>query len=323
MKKILAILLTLLVSAALFTGCGSKGADPNFPEKPVQCIIPYAPGGGSDVLTRAIMKDLKMAQPLVAVNIEGGSGLVGAYQVFDAKADGYTILAHNPVDLIGFDLGGLSDEPLWDELETLAMVVADYNVISTNKFSDWKTIEDVVAWTKANPGQKIKWAVSGARSVNMADTQRIAQALGIFDNITFVPYDGGAGTRKALLGDEARLETTTASEIKALVASGDNIPLLVVSGERIKSQPDLPSTLEKGIDVTTVKWRGYYAPKGTPRAVMDYLENALKEVATNPAFVDFVENNLNFTANFVGGAAAKQQIVKWTEELRPFFEDLK
>jgi tripartite-type tricarboxylate transporter receptor subunit TctC len=157
----------------------------------------------------------------------------------------------------------------------------------------------------------------------MADTQRIAKALGIFDNVTFVPYDGGAGTRKALLGNEAQLETTTASEIKALVASGDNVPLLVISDKRIKSQPNLPSTLEKGINVTTVKWRGYYAPKGTPKAALEYLENALKEVAANPAFVDLVENNLNFTASFVDGAAAKAQIIKWAEELRPFFENLK
>jgi tripartite-type tricarboxylate transporter receptor subunit TctC len=321
MKKLLIVLLVFAVSGMLYAGGGGESA--GFPEKPVQCIIPYAPGGGSDVLTRAIMKDIKMAQPLVAVNIEGGAGLVGANQAYDTKADGYTILAHNPVDLIGFDLGGLSDVPLWKDLETVAMIVADYNVISTNKFSGWKTIEDVVAWTKANPGQKIKWAVSGARSVNMADTQRIARELGIFDSVTFVPYDGGAGTRKALLGDEVRLETTTASEIKAVVASGDNIPLLVVSDKRAKSQPNVPSTLEKGINVTTVKWRGYYAPKGTPKAALAYLENALKEVATSPEFVKTVEGNLNFTANFVDGATAAAQIAKWTEELRPFFKNLK
>jgi tripartite-type tricarboxylate transporter receptor subunit TctC len=314
MKKLSMFLLALAVAGL---------AHAAYPEKPVQCIIPYAPGGGSDVLTRAIMKDIKMTQPLVAVNIEGGAGLVGANQALDAKPDGYTILAHNPVDLIGFDLGELSDVPLWQELETVAMVVTDYNVISTNKFSGWKTIEEVVAHAKANPGQKIKWAVSGARSVNMADTQRVAKALGIFDNVTFVPYDGGAGTRKALLGNEAQLETTTASEIPALVASGDNIPLLVISDKRIKSQPNLPSTLEKGIKVTTVKWRGYYAPKGTPKAALEYLENALKEVATNPAFVGLVENNLKFSASFVDGATAKAQIAKWAEELRPFFADLK
>ncbi|MDR1315554.1 MAG: tripartite tricarboxylate transporter substrate binding protein [Spirochaetales bacterium] len=321
MRKLFAVLLALAVSGALYATGSSEGAA--FPEKPVQCIIPYAPGGGSDVLTRAIMKDIKMAQPLVAVNIEGGAGLVGANQAYDSKADGYTILAHNPVDLIGFDLGGLSDAPLWKDLETVAMVVADYNVISTNKFSGWKTIEDLVAWTKANPGQKVKWAVSGARSVNMADTQRIARDLGIFDSITFVPYDGGAGTRKALLGDEARLETTTASEIQAVVASGDNVPLLIVSDKRAKSYPNIPSTLEKGINVTTIKWRGYYAPKGTPKAVLAYLENALKTVATSPEFVNTVENNLSFTANFVDGATAAAQIAKWAEELRPFFANLK
>jgi tripartite-type tricarboxylate transporter receptor subunit TctC len=322
MKRISAILLPLVLVAVLLSGCGSRGSA-QFPDKPIQCIIPYAPGGGSDVLTRTIMKAIKMTQPLVAVNIEGGAGLVGANQVAGAKPDGYTIVAHNPADLIGFDLGGLSDTPLWEELEAIAIVVADHNILSTNKFSGWKTIEDVLSWIKANPRQKIKWAVSGARSVNMADSQRVARALGIFDNITFVPYDGGAGTRKALMGDEVRLETTSASEIKSLVASGDNIPLLVVNDTRIKSLPGVPSTLEKGIAVATAKWRGYYAPKGTPQAALSYLENALREVTTDPDFIDVVENNLNFTVNFVDGAAATRQIDIWVEELRPFFQDMK
>jgi tripartite-type tricarboxylate transporter receptor subunit TctC len=322
LKKIFGVLLAFAVTGMVFAGGGSEGAA-NYPEKPVQCIIPYAPGGGSDVLTRAIMKDIKMKQPLVAVNIEGGAGLVGANQALDAKPDGYTILAHNPLDLIGFDLGGLSDVKLWAEFETVAMVVADYDVVNTNKASGWKTIEDVVAFVKANPGQKVKWGVSGARSVNMANTQRIARDLGIFDNITFVPYDGGAGTRKALMGDEVRLETATASETKALAASGDTIPLLVMSEKRIKPLPNTPTTVEKGIKVAIAKWRGYFAPKGTPKAALEYLEKALKEVVANSEFVNTVENKLNFTANFVGGADAKAQIAKWREEIAPGFKDLK
>ena len=270
MKKVFAVLLALVVAGTLFAAGGgqSGGGAPSYPTRPIQCIIPYPPGGGSDVLTRAIMKDIKMAQPLVAINVEGGAGLVGAQQAYDSRPDGYTILAHNPVDVMGFDLSGLTDIALWRELETVAMVVTDYNVICTNRNSGWRSLEDAVAWIKANPNERVRWGVSGQRSINMVDSHRVARALGIFDNIVFVPFDGGAGTRRALLSDEVRIETTTVSEIVAVAAAGDNVPLLVIGPQRAKSQPNVPCTVEKGINVTTIKWRGYYAPKGTPKPVL-------------------------------------------------------
>ncbi|MDR1862361.1 MAG: tripartite tricarboxylate transporter substrate binding protein [Treponema sp.] len=331
MKRILCLVLTAAVlSAAVFAGGqqGSEGGD-KFPAKPVTCIIPYAPGGGSDVLTRGVMKYIKLpnGQPLVGRNIEGAGGYTGAIQAYNSAPDGYTILTHNPMDLLAYDLSGQDALPLWSQAECIAIVVADYNLVTTNKTAasqnGWKTIEDVVAWVKAHPGQKLKWGMVGAQTVNMVDSQRVARALGIFDSITFVPYDGGANTRTAALANEIQLETCTAAEIPGVVASGDNIPLLVINDTRIKSFPAVPSTVEKGIKIATAKWRGYFAPKGTPAPVMQVLSAAFKQVTDDPEFVSNTENNLKFDVRYVEGQAAKAQMQKWHDELKPFFDEFK
>jgi tripartite-type tricarboxylate transporter receptor subunit TctC len=325
MKKTLCILATL----ALFALTTFANAGTEYPAKPVACIIPYAPGGGSDTLTRAVMKAIKLpnGQPLVGTNIEGAAGFTGAMNLANKAPDGYNIMTHNPADLLSYALSGQDGMPLYSSLETVALVVSDYNLICTNKTfagdNGIKTIEDVVAHIKANPSQKLRWGTVGEKTINMIDTKRIAQALGIADNIVFVPYDGGANSRTASLANEIQLETCTASEIPGVVASGDNIPLLVVNAVRIKSFPNVPSTVEKGIQVATAKPRGYFAPKGANPAALKILSNALKAVSQDPEFVALMEDKLKFDVNYVDGPAAKEMMANWFKELKPYYDAIK
>jgi tripartite-type tricarboxylate transporter receptor subunit TctC len=323
MKKTLFALAALAILAPATFATGG-----DYPAKPVTCIIPYAPGGGSDILTRAVMKSIKLpnGQPLVGVNIDGAAGFTGAMNLANKAPDGYNIMTHNPADILSYALSGQDGMPLYSSLETVALVVSDYNVVCTNKtFADAngiKTIEDVVAHVKANPGRKLRWGTPGDKSINMIDTKRIAKALGIADNIVFAPYDGGANTRTAALANEIQLETCTASEIPGVVASGDNIPLLVVNASRIKSYPTVPSTVEKGIQVATAKPRGYFAPKGTSPAALKILSDALKSVTQDPEFVALMENRLKFDVNYVDGPKAKEMMINWFEELKPYYDDI-
>jgi tripartite-type tricarboxylate transporter receptor subunit TctC len=330
MKKTLSVILVLAAAAAaLFAGGSKEGAKPAFPTKPVVCIIPYAPGGGSDVLTRAVMKAIKLpnGQPLTGVNVEGASGFTGAMQLASKGKDGYDIMTHNPADLLSYALSGQDTLPLYSEIETVALVVSDYNLVCTNKTfataNNIKTIEDVVAYVKAHPGEKLRWGTVGDKTINMIDTKRIAQALGIDANSVFVPYQGGANSRIASLANEIQLETCTASEIPGVVASGDNIPLLVVNSTRIKQFPSVPSTVEKGIKVATAKPRGYFAPKGTDSAALKILSDALKATCEDPEFVKLMTENLKFDVNYLDGPAAKQMMADWYKELKPYYDEIK
>jgi len=323
MKRVVCVALATALAASAFAGGGQQGG---YPSKPVTCIIPYAPGGGSDTLTRAVMKSIKLpnGQPLVGVNTEGAAGYTGAVRTFNSAPDGYTIMTHNPADLLAYALSGQDNIPLYSQLETIALVVSDYNLVCTNKTAananGWKSIEDVVAWVKAHPTEKLRWGTVGQKTINMIDTKRIAQALGIADSIIFVPYDGGANSRTAALANEIQLETCTASEIPGVVASGDNIPLMVVNASRIKSYPNVPTTVEKGVNVTTAKPRGYFAPKGTPAEIVTALSSALKDVAATAEFKTLMEDQLKFDVNYVDGAAAKKQMVDWFAELKPYYD---
>jgi tripartite-type tricarboxylate transporter receptor subunit TctC len=117
MKKLLFAVLLVALALPVFAAGQAETATVQYPKEPVQVIIPYAPGGGSDILTRAIMKYIEMPQPLVAINIDGAAGMIGAMQAYHAPNKGYNILAHNPMDVVSYSMSGQTEIELWDELE--------------------------------------------------------------------------------------------------------------------------------------------------------------------------------------------------------------
>lgn len=322
-SKILAIVSSIVLTATSFTGCGVKNASGNYPTKPIQVIVPFAPGGGSDIITRAIMKYIELPnnQNLVAINVEGASGYIGAQQAANSKNDGYTILAHNPMDLASYSLSKTATQELYKDMELICNVVNDFNVISTSKNTGWKSIEDVIDYINANPNENIKWGVTGSKNSNFGDTLRVAQAYKIDKNVTIVPYDGGAASKTALMGGHIKLEMNTASDIRSSVASGDAVPLLVIGSKRATLLPDVPCTAELGIDITTAKPRGYYAPKGTDPEIIKILADSIKKVTENPEFVKTIED-LGLEVNYVEGKDIQPDIEVWANDLIPVFEQM-
>lgn len=327
MKKILALTLSLLMIISLLAGCGGgtnkdDDAASKYPEKAVQVIIPYAPGGGSDILTRAIMDVIKLPndQNLVAINVDGASGFTGCMQAYNSSNDGYTILAHNPMDVVSYTLSGTTQEPLYSELSLICTMVTDYNVFSTNKQSGWTTVEEVIEYAKANPGE-IKIGCTGSTTVNYADTLRLLRAMEIDDCVTIVPYDGGAASKTALMGNHIQLEVNSASDIRTSVDSGDTLPLMVIGDTRAKSLPDVPCSSEFDYEITTTKPRGYYAPKGTPEEIIDALAAAMKLVSEDAGFIETCEG-LGFEVVFKAADEIQPQIEGWAEQLQPVFEEI-
>jgi len=236
-------------------------------------------------------------------------------------------MTHNTLDLLAYYQSGQDTIPILLEGTTIALVVTDYNVISTNRIAatefGWRTIDDVVAWCRANPDRRLRWGTSGSpQGDNMISSIRVARALGIYNNINFVPYDSGAAVRTASMANELQISMNTASEIPGVVASGDNIPLIVVNDQRIRLIPDVPSTLERGINVTMTKPRGFFGPRGMNPEHVRVLENALRTVSENPEFRSSMEQ-LGFDVVFVEGARAREMTSGWLNELEPFFEEFR
>lgn len=204
MEKFFGLLLAAVMTFSL-VACGaqkvpSDNTSDDYPSGPITCIVPYAAGGGSDVLTRTIMKYISLPNNvnMVAVNVEGASGYTGCLQAAKSDPDGYTILAHNPMDVVGFTLSGSTTEELYKEMELICCVVNDYGVVMTNTTTGWTSLDEMAAYAKEHPGE-VKLGTTGVNTVNYADTLRLMKALGIENDITVVPFDGGSAANTALL----------------------------------------------------------------------------------------------------------------------------
>ena len=333
MKKAMSLVLAVLMLCGLLSGCGgnsgnsnsgsgnsgSSGAD-GYPKKDVQIIIPYAPGGGSDNLVRGTMQYLELGANAVPINVEGASGYIGALQGFNSSNGGYTIMTHNEMDLISYSMSGQAEVDLYKDLEYICDVVTDYNLLCTNPDSGWTTVQEAIDYINANPGT-VTVGCTGSNNVNYGTTMELLKAMGVYDKVTIVPYDGGAASETALQGNHIQLEVNSLADTASYIAAGTNIPLLVCNEERIDAYPDLPCTVENGFNVTYGKPRGFFAPKGTDAAVLSYISGKMKEVCDKPEFVEAMAN-LGFTVAYVDGPAAKERTLAWAESLTPVFEEM-
>ena len=321
MKKAISLVLAAIMLIGLLAGCGGKteeskapasqapsssapekapeSAAPSldYPKKDIQIIIPYGPGGGSDNLVRGTIQYLDLdGATTVPINVDGAAGYIGALQAFNSKNDGYTIMTHNEMDVISYTMSGQADVALYSELEYICDVVCDYNLLCTNPESGWTTAQEAIDYIKANPG-KVTVGCTGSNNVNYATTMELLKAMGIYDLVTIVPYDGGAASETALLGNHIQLEVNSLADTNANIKGGANIPLLICNEERIEAYPEIPCTVENGYNVTYTKPRGFFAPKGTDPAILSYLSEKIGEVCEKEEFIAAMAN-LGFTINF-------------------------
>jgi len=326
MKKVIWVFLALVLTTGMvFAAAGQQQAASgsalgNYPSKPIRCIVPFAPGGGTDAFVRTVMKYLKLPQSVAVVNIEGATGLVGAMEGYHSPNDGYTIIAHMPINLLGMTLSGQAQIELWKELEPICWAVTDYEGTFTNKQSGFKSIEEVVAYAKAHPGE-LKWGVVGARSLTMVMALRIIEGLGLKGLVTIVPYDGGSEIRTALMGNHIQLSNNSLGDFSSVIQSGDALPLIVISETRTNLSPNTPTTVEKGLkDITTLVPRGFFAPPGTNPAQLRYLEAAFKLVIENPEFVTEL-SKFNTDAFFVPGLEGRKRVEEAYKILKPYYDN--
>lgn len=318
MKRALAILLTLTLVLAL-CACGAKkdeaASDGSWkPTDTVNFIVPFGAGGGSDILTRNMMKYMDLGVDVIATNIEGGAGLVGAQEAAAAEADGLTVLAHNPMNLLGQALTGTSE--VWKDLRVLGFVVDDWTTICVKADSDIKTFDDLKALMEAQ-GENVLWGCTGTGTI-YADIIRIFNAIDAKG--TIVPYDGGSESRAALLGGHIDVEITTISDATAYIEAGEVRALAVVGSTRSPSQPDVPTLPECGVDVTTGAPRAYFAPAGCTDAQVAYWEGVMKALCENE---DFIKDcaDAGFTVSFTGAAEGDKIMQEWYDAYAPIFKE--
>ncbi|UOQ92269.1 tripartite tricarboxylate transporter substrate binding protein [Halobacillus shinanisalinarum] len=315
MKKSIYITILSLMMIFVLSACGSEtsseGQASNYPNKTIQLVVPWDAGGDTDAINRLVAKELEkdLEVDVVVKNVAGGSGVVGAQQVLNAKNDGYTLLSiHDSVAMS--QLTGQSDFGYFD-FEPIALMTSTYDAIATHPSSPWDSMEDVVKAAKENPGS-ISYAAS-IGSTSQLEPALIQTAADIKFNI--VGFDGTAKRMKAVVGNDVDLGGVSVVAGKDYLAD-DRMKLLGYTGEeRSEVLPDVPTLKEQGIDVVSATNRGIVAPKGTPEEIVKKLSDALKKVANSESFKSKMDE-LGTDVNFQGTE-------EYTEFLKKNEKDMK
>lgn len=307
MRKLFAALL----ASALMAG----SAQAAYPEKPVTMIVPFPPGGSTDMLARQLTNKMseKLGQPVIVENKPGATGAIGATQVKRAAPDGYNLLvasigvwAVNP-----FLQKNLAYDPAKD-FDLLTVAVRSPNVLVTSNNIPVKNVAELVAHLKKNP-EKVTFASSGAGSSDHLSIALFWQRTGT--NGIHVPYKGGAPAITDLIAGHADVSFQNINAVIGHIKAG-KMKVLAITGDKRASQlPDVPTLAEAGVnDAVVYSWQAIGAPKGLTNevrtALTDAIGHALKDpdVAkklTDPGF-EIVNSSPQEFATFLN-----QELAKW------------
>jgi tripartite-type tricarboxylate transporter receptor subunit TctC len=242
-----------------------------FPAKPITIVVGSAPGGSNDVFARAIGKRLQesLGQPVVIDNKPAGGGVIANANVARAPADGYTLVVLSSTFTTGAAIRTNLQYDAIKDFKPVALLAKGPLLVTVNKNSPYKTVNDLVAAAKANPG-KLNYGSSGAGSINQFATEVFAGAAGI--KMTHVPYKGMGPATTDLLGGQIDVLVASAPSILAQVRGGNARALAVTTAARSQIAPELPSLEESGYKGSALDlWWGVLAPAGTPQPVVDKL----------------------------------------------------
>jgi tripartite-type tricarboxylate transporter receptor subunit TctC len=259
----------------------------DWPSRPVRIIVPFAPGGGVDVLTRAVMAELsaRWKQPVVIENRAGAGSLIGAEAVAKAPADGYTLLATVNQTLVSnrFLYRSLPYDPDKSFEPVTLMVNSDQMVIASSAFPG-NTLKDVVEAARRQSG-----GLTYGSFGNGSQPHLLFETLAVRENVKLlhVPYKGVTPMLTALAGGEVMLGTGSAAVAAPLIAAGKIKPIAVAGASRMSSYGQTATSTEQGYPyVKTSIWYGLFTPAGTPAAVVEKIHTDVRSVLMDASFAE-------------------------------------
>lgn len=255
-----------------------------YPDKPIKLIVPYPPGGATDVIGRILAKNLgeSLGQQVLVENRGGAGGNIGAEAVAKATPDGYTLLmgavtSHSTMATL--EKGKLRYDILKDF--TPVMIVGSVPlVVVVNPNVPVRTLKGLVDYAKANP-DKLNYASSGAGAPQRMGAEIFQKEAGI--KITHVPYKGSGPAMTDLVAGQVNMMVETVPAALPFIIAGQLRPLAVTTAKRISMLPDVPTTAESGMPALEVSSTfGVLAPVGTPMPIVDQLNSAIAKLLVNP-----------------------------------------
>ncbi len=314
---------TSLLKKLLFCFCFFMSlfsfAQNNFPNKAVNLIVPFPPGGAADQPSRLISQALfnVWQQPAVVFTKPGAGGAIGTAFVANAPADGYTLLATNPSMIIVPEADRMfSRPPTFDitNFSPLALLVADPIVLVVKADSPWKTYKDFIADAKAKPGE-VTYGSSGAYSASHIPIEMLANAAGV--KLRHIPFAGGGPAILAVLGGHISTTASSPAAVVNQIKSGALRALVVTGNKRLAALPEVPTAIELGYkDAEFYLWIGLFAPVKTPPDVLQTIRNDLNKAITQDN--GFIQNmqKLGATTDYRDAPAFSEFLIKDAERIK-------
>ncbi|MDZ7939183.1 MAG: tripartite tricarboxylate transporter substrate binding protein [Rhodoferax sp.] len=274
----------IISSIALTSSLMAMPAFAAFPEKPITMICPWTAGGGTDTLLRALSKEAEkyLGQTINVVNQTGGGGAIGHNAIRAARPDGYT------VGMITFELNSLPPQGLvpftWKNFDPLMRVNSDPAALTVRADAPYSTVRGFMDYAKTHPGE-VTIGNSGPGSVWHIAAGLAADKTGVA--VKHVPFDGAQPAVTALVGGHIKAVAVSVAEVRGQVQAGNLKILGVMSPERDKLFPDVPTFMQQGVDVQFFTWRGLAAPKGVPADAKAKIVAAYKKAFDSQDFKDF------------------------------------
>lgn len=280
------IVVSVQAAFAVAAGFSSTAAYAKWPDHPIQFVVPFGPGGANDLIARVAAEGVskQLGQPVIMENKPGAGALIGSNYVAKAKPDGYTFL-------IGA-AGVITNNLLYNkmpyaagDLVPVGMIAVAPSVIVVNPGTPANNMKEYVAYAKSKGKNGLTFATAGSGSTPHFVSQMLKEATGA--EFTIVPYKSGQEGATAVIANNVDSTSEASIVVLPLIKAGRLKAIATTYEKRISSYPDLPTTAEQGYPSVDIgHWAGLFAPKGTPQAVLEKMNNALQAALKSKEVID-------------------------------------
>jgi tripartite-type tricarboxylate transporter receptor subunit TctC len=278
MKKLLILACAVLAAAA------SAGAQEAYPVRPITLVVPYPAGGVTDTLARLLADRMKqsLGQTIVVENVGGAGGSIGVARIARGTPDGYTIvIGSSETHVLNAVALNLAYDVVADFEPVVQLPAYPFMIVSPNSVPA-TTLQELIGWMKANSA-KVTQGTVGYGTIQHMCGVIMQKALGVTWQI--VPYRGGAPAMQDLLSGQINLMCTASGSFLPLVRAQQIRAYAITTKTRAESAPEIPTTDEAGLPgLHLATWNALWAPKGTPRPVVDRLNAAAVQAMADPTF---------------------------------------
>src|SRR5712664_978737 len=276
--------LPFVLAVLLLTAFSPDDASALYPDRIVRIVVPFAPGGGTDVIARTLAQEMAkdLGATVIIENKPGAGTIIGTQAVATSEPDGYTLLMGTFANAVNPSLNSKLPFDPHRDFAAVALIARSFNIVVVNPKSPFKSIADLIAAAKADP-EKLSYGTFGTgTSAHLAGElfKNMAKV-----NLTTVPYKGAAPGITDVIGGQIQVVFTTVASAASLIEGGQLRALAVTSAQRSPAFPQLPTVSEAGVPGYAAEaWYGLFAPARTPREIIERLNKSAATAVKSEAF---------------------------------------